>query len=212
MLIGLTGGYCSGKNEVAALLASRGWTCFDVDRIGHEAVDLARDAIAERFGAAVIAPDGNVDRRAVARIVFSDPRALADQEAIVHPVAIRLLDERLAEAEALARAAGRPAMLCINAALLHRSGRIASCDAIVELRAPLFLRLRRGMRRDGAGALAVLRRIWSQRGFRAALRARSREAGRAVHVLRNRGGLDLLGRELDRLVSSLAKPTPSRGA
>jgi len=211
MLIGLTGGYCSGKNEAAALLASRGWTCFDVDRIGHEAVDLARDAIAERFGAGVLATDGSVDRRAVARIVFSDPRALADQEAIVHPVAIRLLGERISAAEAEARAAGRPARICVNAALLHRGGLLASCDAIVELRAPLLLRLRRGMRRDGLGPLAVLRRIWSQRGFRPALRALAREARRPVFILFNKGGLDELTRRIDLLLGRLPPPIAAKG-
>jgi len=107
MIIGLTGGYCAGKNAVAAILERLGWTCIDVDRLGHEAIDLAREAIVARFGPGVLGRDGLVDRKAVASIVFADPAALADQEAIVHPIAIRLLDERIAAAESVARADGR---------------------------------------------------------------------------------------------------------
>jgi dephospho-CoA kinase len=213
MLIGLTGGYCAGKNSAAAILEKAGWACIDVDKLGHEAMDMARDAIVERFGAVALGPGGALDRRALARIVFSDPAALADQEAIVHPIAIRLTDERIAAAVGAARAAGRESRVCVNAALLHRTELIASCDAILEVRAPLLLRVARGMRRDGTGALAALRRIARQRGFRAALRAEARKSGRPIVGLRNARGLPALERELDRaLVLIAANPlVASRG-
>jgi dephospho-CoA kinase len=124
MVIGLTGGYCAGKNAVAELLERRGWTCIDADALGHEAVDMARDEIVGRFGAAALGPGGRVDRRELARVVFADPDALADQEAIIHPIAIRLMEERIAAAEAAARAGGVEPLVCINAALLHRTGKI----------------------------------------------------------------------------------------
>jgi dephospho-CoA kinase len=201
MLLGLTGGYCAGKNAVAGILEERGWTCIDVDALGHEAVELARDEIVRRFGPGVLGPDGRVDRRALARIVFSDLSALADQEAMVHPIAIRLLDERIAAAEAEAASAGKEARICVNAALLHRSPQAARCDAIIEVRAPFALRLLRGMRRDGTGALAVLRRITRQSGFRAALRAAARAAGLRVLVLRNAGGRASLSGAVDGLLA-----------
>jgi len=203
MLLGLTGGYCAGKNAVAALLEVRGWTCIDVDKLGHEAIELARDAIAARFGPAALGADGQVDRRALARIVFSDPAALAAQEAIVHPLAIRLLEERIAAAEAAARAEGRTPRICINAALLHRAGRIASCDAIVEVRAPCLLRLARGLRRDGGGLAATARRVSRQRGFRAALRQAASGAGVPILALRNAGGRAALERSLDRALAEI---------
>jgi dephospho-CoA kinase len=217
MLIGLTGGYCAGKNTVAAFLEKKGWACIDVDKLGHEAIDMAADAIRERFGAAVTGADGRVDRRELARIVFSDASALADQEAIVHPVAIRLMEERIAAAVEAARAAGREPRVCVNAALLHRAGIIPSCDAIIELRAPLLARLARGMRRDGTGALAALRRIARQRGFRAALRSAARLAGRPIIVLRNgreRGRLEAeaeraLGMVVSTYSNDRAHPTPA---
>jgi dephospho-CoA kinase len=203
MIIGLTGGYCAGKNAVADLLEKRGWTCIDVDKLGHEAMALAKDAIVARFGAAVLAGDGRLDRRALARIVFSDRAALADQEAIVHPIAIRLIDERIAAAEAAARTEISEPRICVNAALLHRTDRIASCDAVIEVRAPLTVRIARGMRRDRAGLLAALRRITRQRGFRAALRAAARAAGISIFAVRNAGSVERLEAETSRVLERI---------
>jgi len=125
MLIGLTGGYCAGKNVVAGILERRGWACLDLDALGHEAIDLARDAVAARFGAAAMRPDGSVDRKAVARIVFADPVALADQEAIVHPIVYGMVEERLAAA----RESGRDA--CLNGALLYRTPLAGRCELMI---------------------------------------------------------------------------------
>ena len=193
MLLGLTDGYCAGKNAVASILEAQGWTCIDVDTLGHEAMLLAKQAIVERFGAAVLGADGELDRRAIARIVFSDPAALADQEAIVHPIAVRLTDERIAAAEAAARAAGRGARVCINAALLYRMDQAKACDAIIEVRAPLLARLRRARARDGIGAAQALTRIRRQKNFWA-LREK---AGRPVVCLRNGRGREELAAALE---------------
>jgi dephospho-CoA kinase len=204
MLLGLTGGYCAGKNAAQAILEGRGWTCIDVDKLGHEAMDIARDEIVARFGAGIVSPDGRIDRRALASILFSDPAALADQEAIVHPIAIRLLEERIAAAESAARARGERPLICINAALLHRTDRLASCAAIIEVRAPLRLRVARGMRRDGSGAAPALKRIWRQRGFGKALRAALRGSTPPILVLRNDGSLEELAAAVDAALRSAA--------
>ncbi|HOX32659.1 MAG TPA: dephospho-CoA kinase [Spirochaetales bacterium] len=206
MLIGLTGGYCAGKNEAARLLEARGWACIDVDKLGHLAVDAAKDAIVARFGPGILGPEGRIDRRALAARIFADPRALADQEAIVHPAAIALLEERIDAAEAEARAAGREALVCVNAALLHRADLVAGCAAVVEVRACLALRFLRGLRRDGAGAGAVALRLWRQRGFRRELRAAAARAGRPILALRNSGGLGVLERRLEALLGRLPRP------
>jgi dephospho-CoA kinase len=194
MTVGLTGGYCSGKNAVAAVLEKMGWTCIDVDVLGHEAVELARDAIVARFGAGVLGADGSVDRKAIARIVFADPAALADQEAIIHPTAIRLLDERIASAEAKAAADGREPRVCVNAALLYRTPQARRCDAIIEVRAPLIARIRRARARDGIGLRRALERIVRQRPF---WRLRG-ASGRPVIFLWNSGGLDALKAAVNR--------------
>jgi dephospho-CoA kinase len=212
MLLGLTGAYCAGKNAVASILESAGWTCIDVDKLGHEAMELAREPIVERFGGAALGPDGRLDRRAIARIVFSDPAALADQEAIVHPIAIRLTDERIAAAEAAAGASREP-KVCMNAALLYRTPQAGRCDAILEVRAPLLLRLRRARLRDGLGAGRALQRMLRQASF---WRLRS-ASGRPVIFLWNGGSRERLEAETRRALKeafarAFAAPSAGRGS
>jgi dephospho-CoA kinase len=205
MLIGLTGGYCAGKNTVAALLTARGWTCIDADKLGREAIETpeAKRAIVARFGNSVLRSDGSIDRKSIARIVFSDPKALADQEAIVHPIAVALMNERIAEAERAARESGTEPRVCVNAALLHRAEVIDKLDAVIEVRAPLILRVLRGIRRDGEGLDGALRRIARQSGFRRRLQVEAKAAGLRVFRLCNLGSPASLEGALDRILSVL---------
>lgn len=192
MTIGLAGGYCAGKNAVETLLRERGFTCFDLDKIGHEALSLEEtmEAIAWRFGPKALGPDGLVDRKALGGLVFGDPEGLSDLEAIVHPAVYRLLRPRL-ETEA---AAGRD--VCLNAALLHKMPEAKGCDFIIEVRAPLAIRVIRGCARDGLRIRDVLSRIWSQRSFRKQLRS----IGRPIRALNNDGNLEKLAGKLEGLL------------
>jgi dephospho-CoA kinase len=86
--IGLTGGIGSGKSTVSALLAAKGAVIIDADAITKELQQPGTEvfqAMVDRFGPGIVAPDGTLDRPAVAEIVFNDPQALQDLNAIVHP-------------------------------------------------------------------------------------------------------------------------------
>jgi dephospho-CoA kinase len=99
----LTGGVGSGKSTVADMLVARGATLIDADRIAREIVEPGRPAYraaVERFGQVILNPDGTIDRKALAEIVFSDATALADLNAITHPVIGQEMVERRAAAEA----------------------------------------------------------------------------------------------------------------
>jgi len=198
VLIGLTGGYCAGKNAVADLLEGRGWACVDVDRLGHEALALSKEAVVARFGPSVLAPDGSLDRRALGALVFADPRALADHEAIVHPAMFALLDRRVAE---LRSGGGAGADIVINAAVLYKMPILAACEAVIEVRAPLVARLGRARRRDRLGARAALGRILRQGAL---WRLRGRAEGR-IHLLHNDGDLGALEGGLSRLLARLGR-------
>jgi dephospho-CoA kinase len=92
ILVGLTGGIGAGKSTVSAGLAARGAVIVDADAIVHQVQRPGMpvvSAMAERFGAEVLGPDGALDRAAVARIVFNDPQALKDLNRIVHPAVNR---------------------------------------------------------------------------------------------------------------------------
>lgn len=100
LVIGLTGGIGSGKSTVDALLADRGAYIIDGDTIAREVVEPggpAFDAVVERFGHEVVAPDGTLDRAALAAKVFGDERARADLNSIVHPVIGTEMARRVAE-------------------------------------------------------------------------------------------------------------------
>src|SRR5438046_347096 len=91
--VALTGGIATGKSHVLGELRKRGVPCLDADELAHgvEAAGTeAAQAIAQRFGD-VLAADGAVDRRKLAPIVFADPAARRDLEAIVHPAVYRAI-------------------------------------------------------------------------------------------------------------------------
>ena len=96
LLVGLTGGIGSGKSTVARMLEERGAVVFDADVLARAVVEPGTPghaAVTERFGANVLAPGGELDREALASIVFADPAARRDLEAIVHPEVLRLFAE-----------------------------------------------------------------------------------------------------------------------
>ena len=96
--VGLTGGIGSGKSTVAGMLARRGAVVVDADEIAREVVAPgapAYEALVARFGQGVLGPDGAIDRPGLARVAFSDAAALADLNAITHPLIGATLLERL---------------------------------------------------------------------------------------------------------------------
>ena len=97
-LIALTGGIASGKSTIARRLAEHGAVVVDADAIVREVQQPGSpvlEAIAETFGAEVLAPDGSLDRAALGARVFGDESALARLNAIVHPAVIESTQYRL---------------------------------------------------------------------------------------------------------------------
>ena len=87
--VGLTGGIGAGKSAVAQRLRELGAIVIDADRLAREVVAVGSTALAairERFGDAVMAPDGSLDRGALGEVVFADARARKDLESITHPL------------------------------------------------------------------------------------------------------------------------------
>jgi len=126
--IGITGPIGCGKSQVVRWLAELGVDVVDADGVARSVTapgHPAHDAILRRFGPALAAPDGTLDRAALARLVFADPAALRDLEGIVHP-AVR---PRIVEAVEAAEWAGAPAV-AIEAIKLVEGGLAATCDEV----------------------------------------------------------------------------------
>ncbi|MDR0387164.1 MAG: dephospho-CoA kinase [Treponema sp.] len=174
-IIGLTGTYCAGKNHVARLFEERGIPVLDVDKLGHKALEIERDAVVARFGRAVLGPGGEVDRRRLGALVFGNAGELAALQEIVHPVANRLTMEWIADQK------GRPCV--INAALLHKSAAMDRLDAVILVKAPVLTRLLRARKRDRLPWADLIKRFASQREFTAQYFARKSD----IYTVYNRG-------------------------
>jgi len=176
MRVGLTGGVASGKSTVAAMLAELGAVVIDADQIAREVVAKGTPglaAVVEEFGDGLLAPDGELDRPAMGRLVFNDEAARRRLEAIVHP----LVFERILELE---EDAPDDAVVVHDIPLLAENGRAGDFDAVIVVDAPEALQLER-MTRD---------RDWSEDDARSRIAAQAtREDRRAVatHVIENTG-------------------------
>jgi dephospho-CoA kinase len=127
--VGLTGGIGAGKSTVADMLARRGAVVVDADEIAREVVAPgapAYEALVARFGEELLGPDRAIDRSALARIAFSDAAALADLNAITHPLIGAAMLERLDALESVAPEQRRsPALLPVSSSGAARGIAIA---------------------------------------------------------------------------------------
>ena len=192
--VGLTGGIGSGKSTVSELLAAHGAVVIDYDVLAREAVEPGSpglEAIAERFGPRVIAPDGTLDRPALAAIVFADPGALADLNAITHPAIWRLAAAREAEA-------GPDAIVVHDNPLLVEMGAAERCDVVIVVDVPEEVQVARVVSSRGMSETEAKARI-------AAQASREQRTGAADLVIDNTGPLDelalIVGGPWDELVS-----------
>jgi dephospho-CoA kinase len=141
LLVGLTGNIASGKSTVAQLLSERGATIIDADVLARRAVERgtnAFDAIVRRWGTSVLAPDGHLDRAALRRVVFGNPKELEALNDIVHPEVERLRQTRIDEA----RTRGDRVVVC-DIPLLFEKKMVDGFERIILVDAPRPLRLER---------------------------------------------------------------------
>jgi dephospho-CoA kinase len=128
LLIGLTGPIGCGKSTVAGMLGELGGTVIDADVLARRATDPGRGTLAQirgRFGDNVFGPNDEMDRAAVAAIVFDDPQALADLERIIHPEVRKMVDELLEKS-----ATDDAPFVVIEAIKLVEGGLATLCDEV----------------------------------------------------------------------------------
>jgi dephospho-CoA kinase len=185
--VGLTGGLGSGKSTVAALFGEHGAVIIDADVVAREVVQAGTPgfaAVVARFGPGVVGPDGELDRAALARIVFADGAALDELNAIVHP----LVGSRSAE---LAAAVPPGAVVVHDIPLLAENGLADRFDTVVVVEADREIRLARLAERGLTRAEAEARM--------AAQATDEQRRAIADEIVRNDGDLDSLARQIDRL-------------
>ena len=188
-LIGLTGGIAAGKSEALRILAGLGAETVSTDGLVHELLgsEAVRDVLIGRWGEEV-APGGEIDRAAVAAIVFERPDELAWLESVLHP----LVGERVHDWAAQLPAGTSVAV--VEVPLLFEGSMAAEFDATIAVVADDEDRSRRAAAR-GTGELEARsgRQLTQQE-----------KAARATHVIVNNGTMADLERELTRLYPELA--------
>ena len=155
MIFGITGGTGCGKTTALQAIESLGGLVLDCDAIYHELLKTdpsLLEAINARFPGVV--ENGELHRKKLGAIVFADPQALLDLNAITHAAVKAEVERRLETA---------PALAAIDAIELFDSGLASLCDATVAIVAPLEDRVRRLMARDSISEEYARARIAAQK-------------------------------------------------
>jgi dephospho-CoA kinase len=195
LLVGLTGNIGSGKSTVAQMLSERGATIIDADVLARRAVELGTagfEKIIAKWGAAVLGPDGHLDRAALRRVVFADHEQLEELNQIVHPEVERLRG-RLVEQ---ARKRGDRLVIC-DIPLLFERHMTDRFDRIILVDAHRGVRLERLVKDRGLTETEAIDMIAAQ------MPAELKRA-RADFIIENDGTLTQLERRVQDVWSSLS--------
>jgi dephospho-CoA kinase len=193
--VALTGGIATGKSAVLAVFRRHGIPTIDADILAREVVAIGGPAYAgvvARFGTGILDDTAAIDRRALAAIVFADPAARRDLEAIVHPAVYDAIEgwfAALPETTPLAVA---------DIPLLFETGRQGDFDTVVVVACPPQEQVRRVMARDGATEAEAQSRLAAQWPI-------DRKVASADHVIWTSGTRAETERQVEDLLASLGR-------
>jgi dephospho-CoA kinase len=200
-MVGLTGGIGSGKSTVARLLEAKGAWIVDADLVARQVVEPGTPALAalvERFGDAILAPDGTLDRPALGKVAFADEASRKDLEGITHPAINEEFLRRM-------QAAPEGSIVVCDVPLLAESpaAQARGYPVVIVVEAPRDLRLarleERGVPRADAEARMAAQATDEQR----------REI--ATHVIDNSTDLEHLERQVEEIWADLERRTTADG-
>jgi dephospho-CoA kinase len=192
VFIGLTGGIGAGKSEALRASERLGAAVLSTDAVVHDLLgtDEVRRLLSERWGRRVLA-DGDIDRAAVAEIVFERPQELSWLESTLFP----RVGERVASWRAeLERSEPAPRVAVVEVPLLFEAGIEGIFDATVAIVSDEQTRARRAGDRDHRGVV----------GRQARQLDPEEKARRADYVVRNDGTLEDLEREMGQVLAELS--------
>lgn len=150
-MIGLTGGYASGKSLVSGFFAELGAVVLDADQLAVEVVEpgtVGLQRVVDRFGHDVLKEDGSLDRKKLGAIVFNNPGKLAELEVMIHPLIRELLFHRAHEA--LQR--DLKTVVIADVALLFEKGLYSRMEKTIAVTCEPEQQVERAMRRDNVTA------------------------------------------------------------
>ena len=195
----LTGGIATGKSHVLERFRRRGVPCLDADALAHGVMTAgteATQAIAARFGPDVVAKDGAVDRTKLGPLVFADPAARRDLEAIVHPAVYRAITAGLRAFELTES----PRIAVVDIPLLYETGHVSDFDAVIATVCPPEVQMARLVERGMSEAEARQRL--------AAQLPSAEKAARANYVIDTGGTFDDTDAQVQRILETLHAKAP----
>jgi dephospho-CoA kinase len=199
-VIALTGPIAAGKNAAGDVLQNRGFACIDADEVVHGIIEEQQQKIIDTFLPLAlqrqvhILKDGKIDRKALGSILFNNPAALAQQEAIIHPEVRKKVDEFLNMHK------NSPAV--INATVLYKTPFLLSkCACILFVDAPKITRFFRVKRRNRLKNRQIIQRIQSQSG----IFSQYKKTDADIYRVWNIGNLHALEKKIDQFLSVCEK-------
>ncbi|MGP1587968.1 MAG: dephospho-CoA kinase [Treponemataceae bacterium] len=197
-IIAITGPMAAGKNYICSIFEKMGCVSIDADKLAHTAVEISKNSILEAFnieaqkkGIQILNEKGNINRRELARIVFDNEENLKIQESIIHPVVNNMMEAFIKNNK------GR--LIILNGAVLYKTPIIKTCDAIIFVTAPCFIRFLRARKRDKMKLTAILQRFKAQKN----LFAKYYFLNADVYKVRNLGSLRKLEKKLHGILTDI---------
>ena len=190
MVIGLTGSIGTGKSEAARQLEALGASIISADQVGHEAYTPNTEAweqVVAAFGDDILQDDGEIDRRKLGAVVFSDPGQLEKLNQIMHPRMARMVADKIEEL----RDQGTEVVV-VEAALLFEAGWDSLVEEVWVTDSTEQVVIERLKQRNGMSEEEARKRISSQMG-------RTERLERSDYVIENSGDMPTLGNTIKEL-------------
>ena len=200
LVIGLTGGIGTGKTEAALYMEFLGAALINADQVGHEAYTPHSEAwrqVVEAFGEGILQASGEIDRRSLGAIVFSDPEQLARLNGIMHPLMAGMVQDKIAGL----RSEGT-GVVVVEAALLFEAGWDSLVEEVWVTDSPEEAVIQRLSQRNGMTEEEARRRVSSQMD-------RAERLDRANFVIDNSSNVEAMQSAIDGLWASRVKDQPS---
>jgi len=159
LLIGLTGRTGSGKSSAARIFEKLGAYVSDCDKVAHEVIldNNIKEKLCELFSCSILDENGEINRRALGTIVFSDSEKLSQLNSVMHSAIVeKCINDCISS--------GKDICL-MDGSELESSGADERCDFIIVITADEKTRLSRILKRDGIDEESALRRINSQKEY-----------------------------------------------
>ncbi|PIE98247.1 MAG: dephospho-CoA kinase [Treponema sp.] len=197
ILIGLVGSTGAGKNTAAEILKANDAYVIDADKVTHNVLNKNADKIIATFQnlinpESLKTKDGQLNRKALGNLLFSNQQLLQKHENIVFPEITKAIKSEIANAKR------KHKIIILNAPTLHKTTLINDCNFIIYISACTLIRILRIKKRDSISITSILSRIKNQKDFRKFYRNRDK-----IIFLKNNGTKNKLKQKLNAGINEL---------